>query len=238
MTYFLDTCILVHASTPFDKNNYDKASQILESGKWLTSTIVAEEVLRICERREKIYLNIVEYVNSKAPEGNFSDLYSSSFKSVLGSNRNDERHVRALFEHCLSEACVKNEDVFTEATRDKFFDVFYPAMNEIRVLLGATKKRFGEAEFKKDHIAPRYYKLKPKKFSEIRNLFYSLPEGKKHKEDIKIYADAVFHSEETGEELIYATTDRIFLANKTTIEKGIKRMQPTSAIEIKHLRDL
>jgi hypothetical protein len=235
MTYFLDTCILLHSATTYDKSYYTKASTLINLDGWLTSDLVYEELKGIRQRREKIYSNVLLYDREKIVGKTLQDYYNNCFKSVLGSNKNDERHIKQLFEICMDALGLKYTHVLKKETIDDFVMELFPKIRNIRVILTQRINDFATPQYYKDHVVAKYYETPA--YKPLKSDLYALQDAAQHKQDLLILIDAVAHSEKENKKMEYVTTDAIYDKYRPDIGILVKKHHPTAQLEIRHLKD-
>lgn len=235
MTLFLDTCIFVHSSTSFDAEYHKKAVQIVRLGDYATSKIVYDELKRIRQRREEIYSKVLSYDHEKYLGKTVQDFYNSCFKSSLGSNKNDEIHLKRLFEHCMNAAGIKYAHILKKDALDLFIMELYPKINDIRVAMRRIVSDLTSPQYYKDHVVAEYHESPH--YKELKKSLFDLPEANKHKEDLKIITDAIAYSESETKKTTFISTDSIYKTYEKDITEIVKRIHPTAQIEIKHLKD-
>ncbi len=235
MTFFLDTCILIHSTSPFDKHYYGKASRIVNAGTWLTSNLVCEELRGIKERRERIYKNVLSYDHQKQTGKTLQEFYNNCFKSSLGSNKNDEKHLKRLFESCMEAINLKYNHTLRKETLEDFLMELHPKIQDIKVRLGKIRNDLSSPEYYKNHVVAEYYKSSACK--PLKSDLYALQDAAQHEQDLLILIDAVAHSENENKKIDYVTTDAIYDKYRPDLEKLIKKHHPTAQIVIKHLNE-
>lgn len=184
-------------------------------GDWLTSPVVVEELKKIKKRRKKIYKKIVTFDYKQTPTAEI--LYKRCFKSVCGSNPNDERHLSELYEYCIAKLNLKKDAILTNDALSELIKEIYKMIREIKIKLGGILSHFEESSYYQKHVVEN--KINKKMRKELKGL----REARDHKEDIKILANAIEYSHRHGIKLDFVTCESFILTNKEHIEKAIQR---------------
>lgn len=242
MTYFPDTCILIK-STCKHEQYFKKAHKLIikNEDNWLISTIVYEEFYAIKERRIQFYKNILSLLRnlSKGISIKKDVLWSKYFKSTIKTppkrTKNDEIHLKILFDHLLEKAGLSKKTTFNYDELKKICNISHPIIQNILVITGQINIKFKDPHFFKSHVVQKYYKDSICK--RLRHDLYNLKNAHNNKEDLKIVMDATIHSENIIEKMIILTVDSYLLNQISDILMITEKKRPTSNIEIKHIKD-
>ena len=241
--YFPDTCIFV-TSTLRQEKYYKKAHKLIIKNQnfWVTSSIVYNELVEIVNRRIKMYKNILELIRkyqSNEIKLSKETIWKQYFKSVLTSQhrtKNDEFHLQNLFNYVIEKAKLNTKKVYDKNDIDSLRREIHPIIRKIIINSTWIVNKFNNPIFYKDHVCQQFYK--DSICRKMKQRLYSIEEGSKHKEDLKIVMDAVIYSENFVEAVKILTIDHFLLDNE--IEKEINQIvaqtHPEAIINIKHLK--
>lgn len=255
MVYFLDTTVFLTYAHSFDKDCL-KAQQIVNGSPWVTPPEVAGELggdegelTHIFRRRQKIYLNVLHGL--KCTEGNipikfqgkrFSDVFSSCFKSAIDEkNRNDRRHIKLLFETCLSDIGIRETQEINVDRLESFRKVFIGHSKHLNILIGKFNSDFKQLQYRKEHVidtkSPQH-----KKFTRALFREGEIRDRSKHKLDIDILASAFDYAYSNNVQVEVISSDSFFESAQSAVLSVAKKIylvhtiQPT--IVIQNLQDL
>lgn len=232
MEQFLDTSIILRSAIRFE-TYFEKASSIVSSDKWITSNIACEELNCIRDRRNKIYKNVIAFEYDNVKEVPVREVYTRCFKSALGDNRNDAKHIEKLFNHCIEKMRLKHSDMLTKVDLESFQTEIFPVIRGIKIKLGSILHKLDDPTYHNTHVVNETWKTSSAK--SLKKGLYKL--STKNKEDIKLIIDATLYSEEKREEIIILTTDGFLCEKNGEIKNLIKKFHKFANIEIKHLKD-
>lgn len=230
--------------TPFEVL-YNKAKSVIkeEGTIWMTTEDVIEEIKRIKDRRSKIYKNIISFTSSKLyviKKLTMNDVYKRCFKSALErDNRNDEKHIKNLFDFCLSEMKITESHRLDEGIMSNLSLVLYPVIQNIRVQTGAFISKFIDPNFSNSHLITTNSLS-----SHLRKLVKAITEkigNASIKMDIKIISSVICYGHDKSIDILFLSCDHFFSGLKNEIIKAVRdyftiiRRPLGITIDMKHL---